>query len=107
MSLEIVKKQAEELAADNRRADPEIEGIFWFPDAQEVRLIEMSPSIPASDDGHVHPFYFRADPKENLPFPSGVALIRPDEFGRLELPERWGNWDSAVVLKDPGENGEP
>jgi hypothetical protein len=104
MSLDVVKRQAEELAADNRTAEPEIEDIFWFPDENEVRLVEVMPSIPPSHDGRIHPFYFRADPSENLPAPSGIALIRPEECRRLELPKKWGTWDSAVSL-NPAKAG--
>jgi hypothetical protein len=106
MSREVVEKQAQELAADNQKADPQIEKIFWFPDDHEVRLVEVMPSIPPSEDGEIHPFYFRADPSANLPAPSGIALIRPDEYGRLSLPEKWGDWTSAIPLHNSnGKNG--
>jgi hypothetical protein len=75
--------------------------IYWFPHDTEVRLIELTPTIPASGDGRVHPFHFRPKPGLQLHAPSGIALIRPDEFGKLELPSDWGDWNAAVPL-----NGE-
>ena len=35
---------------------------------------------------------------DNLPAPSAIAMIRPDEFGKLKLPAGWGNWSDAVEL---------
>jgi hypothetical protein len=100
MSLEEVKNQAKLLAAENRMAEPDILEIYWFPDEAEVRLVETLPTIPASGDGRLHPYHFRANRDQNLPHPSGVALIRPDEVGRLTLPEKWGDWDEAIPLEE-------
>ena len=88
------------LAADNRKAEPEIERIYWFPADSEVRLIEVLPSVPKAGDDEeiVRPFYFRANPSDGLPAPSGIAMVRPDEVRRLATPADWGDWDSAVEL---------
>ncbi len=99
MSKEVVEKQAKLLAADNYKAEPDIERVYWFPDDSEVRLVELMPSIPIAVDGEIHPFYFRPSPEDNLPFASGIAIIRPAEFGALKLPKNWGDWNSAVLLK--------
>ena len=99
MSKEIVERQAQLLAKDNKLAEPAIQRIFWFPDSEEVRLVELTNEIPVSGDGNLHPYYFRANITENLPVASGIALIRPEEFGKLRLPEKWGQWQSAVELK--------
>src|SRR5579875_3567361 len=98
MSLEVVEQQARMLARDNRQAEPEILDVYWFPDEQEVRLVELTPVIPASGDGRVHPFYFNPNPSDNLPVPSGIALIRPEEFRILKTPSDWGDWDHAVRI---------
>jgi hypothetical protein len=58
----LVQAQARLLAADNRKAEPDISRIFWFPDGEEVRLIEVTEQIPISSEGEVIPFYFRAAP---------------------------------------------
>jgi len=98
MPYEEVKRQAELLAKENKQSDPAIIKIYWFPDDDEVRLVELHLAIPPSDDGHVHPFFFRPSPSEDLPAPSAVAMIRPNEFGNLQLPTNWGDWSNAVKL---------
>ncbi len=93
-----VQQQARLLARENRASDPSIERVFWFPHQREIRLVELTQQIPAAQDGKVHPFWFRPSPKDGLTVPSGVALIRPKEFGKLELPEDWVSWDHAQEL---------
>ena len=105
MSREIVERQAKLLATDNRKADPGIVKVYWFPDDEEVRLVELLASIPRSGEGSVRPFHFRPHAAESLPAPSATALIRPDEFGKLELPSDWGTWDDAILLEDVAEEG--
>jgi hypothetical protein len=29
-----------------------------------------------------------------------MAMIQPDEFGKLRLPNGWGDWNSAVLIED-------
>src|SRR6266508_2541493 len=94
----IIEQQARLLAVDNRQAEPDIARVFWFPDIQEVRLVELTDQVPESLDREVHPFYFRASPDDNLPAPSGIAMIRANEFGKLRLPAGWGDWNDAVEL---------
>ena len=93
-----IQHQAQSLAADNRRAEPDISRIFWFPDEQEVRLLELTEQVPRSDEGEVLPFYFRPAPRHQLPAPSAIAMIRQDEFGKLRLPPGWGDWGDAIEL---------
>jgi hypothetical protein len=94
----VIEKQARLLAEENRKADLDIGRVFWFPDESEVRLVELSEQMPASADGELHPFHFRAAPQDDLPAPSGVAIIRPDELNRLKLPARWGSWSDALEV---------
>jgi hypothetical protein len=103
MTVEKIREQAELLAKENREAEPTIERVYWFPDEEEVRLVELTPVVPQSQEGRLRPFYFRASPQDGLPAPSGIALIRPEEFGRLEVPRGWPAWDAAVEL--PKTNG--
>ena len=98
VSMENIKKQAELLAAENRKSEPHVRRIYWFPDDKEVRLIEVADDVPENLDGRVHPFYFRPSPEDDLPSASDIAMIRPDEFGRLELPEGWAPWSEAVEI---------
>lgn len=95
IGLDTVRRQAEEIARANREADPAIKEVYWFPHEEEVRLIEADETVPRSWDGKVHPFRFRASLEDDLPAPSDVALIRPEEVGKVELPEGWGSWDDA------------
>jgi hypothetical protein len=94
-----MKTQALLLARENMRAEPNIRSIYWMPSSEEVRLIEVEPGTVKCLSGSVEPFYFDPAPADGLPAPSGVALIRPDEFGKLTLPRGWGKWDDAVLLE--------
>jgi hypothetical protein len=94
----VIERQARHLAEDNRRAEPDITRVFWFPDDAEVRLVELTDQVPANEDGAVHPFYFRAAPADDLPAPSAIAMIRAAELGQLRLPPQWGNWNDATEL---------
>lgn len=93
-----IEQQAKMLALENRRAEPTITRAFWFPHASEVRLVQLTPQIPATEDGKVHPFYFPASPAHGITAPSGVALIRPEEYRALDLPRDWASWNDAVEL---------
>jgi len=93
-----IRQQAELLAAENRHADPAIERVYWFPDPDEVRLVETTPDVPRSADMDAHPFYFRPAPQDNLYAPSAIVLIRPDEVQQVRLPASWGDWNDAVEL---------
>jgi hypothetical protein len=94
-----IREQAVRLARENKRAEPGIVRVYWFPDENEVRLLELEAGIPPSAGDTVEPFHFAPSPRDNLRAPSGIALIRPDEFRKLELPEDWGDWDRAEELE--------
>lgn len=93
-----IRKQAIFLAKENVEAEPDIKTVYWFPDDEEVRLVEVEDMIPISGE-RVDPFYFDASPEDNMPAPSGIALIRSDEVNKLILPDGWGTWDSAEKLE--------
>ena len=103
MSLAEIERMARQLARDNRQAEPGITKIYWFPDDEEVRLVEVLPSITPSGET-MQPFYFRPSPADGYPAPSGVALITPDEDHRVALPPDWGTWRDAREL-DASEVG--
>jgi len=91
-----IEQQARLLSQDNQQADSDIIKVLWFPHESMVCLVELHKTIPSmEDDKVVRPFYFRASPEDQLPAPSGIALIRPEEEGRLKLPSDWGTWDDA------------
>lgn len=93
---ETIRKLAAEMAQENVEAEPSISEVYWFPDEDEIRLIEVDQETVPSDC--VAPFYFRPAPEDGIPVPSGIALIRPDEVRVLELPEGWGSWDDAEKI---------
>ena len=96
--LASVEEQAKHLALENKKADTDISEVYWFPHESEVRLVELQSSIPLNDEGEIHPFYFQAAPKRDLRWVTAIALIRPEEFKKLKLPETWGEWEKAVRL---------
>jgi len=67
------------LATEHRKSDPNISQVFWIENDSEVRLIEVTTSVPKH--GTVMPFRFTADPPD-VPLPSLVILIHPDDWNR-------------------------
>jgi hypothetical protein len=94
-----IRELAMSLARENKKAEPGITRVYWFPDEREVRLIELEDGIPPSAGGAVEPFYFEPSLRDGLPAPSAIALIRSDEFRQLDLPDGWGDWESAWELE--------
>jgi hypothetical protein len=81
-----VESVARYLAAEHRKEDTSIEAVYWLRHDTEVRLIEVTKSVPA--DGSVMPFRFTPDPPD-VPSPSLVILIHPSDWARrkeLEWP---------------------
>ena len=57
-----------------------------------IRLLEVSESVPPMEE--VLPFDFDAAPNDNIPYPSSIILIAPEdmekiETGRMSLPVGW------------------
>ena len=98
MSSRAIEKQARFLAYSTRLGNPDVVRIYWFPNDDEIRLISLTDQTPQNHDGKVCPFHFRASPEYHLSYVSAVAMIRTEEFGKLNLPEGWGSWESAVEL---------
>ena len=92
-----VKREAIKLAKENKKAEPNILKIFWFPHQKEIRLIEVEDDIPTSCENEIEVFYF--EPSQQVPLYSAIGLIRSNEIGNLKLPENWGNWESAEELE--------
>jgi hypothetical protein len=85
------------LAAAHRAQDAGTSRIMYFPEPGVVRLLEVSTSAPTT--GEILPFSFEADRAHNVPFPSIVVLVSPDEWaqiqaGTLTLP---AGWDLASI----------
>ena len=92
-----IKDQAILLARENKKAEPTIEKVYWLPALHEVHLVELDQNVACSMS--VEPFYFDPSPTDNLPAPSGIAIIRPEEFGKIPLPGNWGDWNQAEELE--------
>ncbi len=98
MTRNDIESQALRMAAENQQSDKSIVEVFWFPDDNEVRLVEVDSTLGQTLSGSVDPFYFSPQPAEQLPAVSAVALIAPGEFGKLRLPANWGGWEDAKPL---------
>ncbi len=75
------------LAGEHVGDDPNITEIHWAPHLTEVRLVEISSSVP--EKGEVLPFRFTADPPD-VPYESVVVLLSPADWERrtdLEWPD--------------------
>ena len=89
-----VATMAHKLAQSHREADPRTSHVFLSedPEGQEIRLVEVTPSVPNS--GGVMPFRFRSAPEHAIDLPSVVVLLHPSEWeelrkGNLSLPSDW------------------
>ena len=99
MSKAAIRKQASELAHANKRTEPGIDKVYWFPSDKEIRLVELEEMTVPALSGRVEPFFFGPSPQDGLTFPSGIAIIQTKEFGKLKLPRGWGAWSDAVELE--------
>jgi hypothetical protein len=88
MSLD-VDAIARMLAGEHMQDDAGIREVYLAPAANEVRLIEVTTSVP--DNGEVLPFAYAPDPPD-VPVRSVVILLGPGDWrrvkaGELSLPE--------------------
>ncbi|MFH1113181.1 MAG: hypothetical protein V1792_04610 [Pseudomonadota bacterium] len=95
-NIDRILEQAKKIALEAKETDSNISKIYWFPHEEEVRLIEIDENTVESLCGCVEPFYF--DSTAEVPVPSGIAIIRADEFGKLEMPNGWGDWKDGQEL---------
>ena len=96
---EAIKREAFTLALANVEAEPAIERVYLFPSNEQVRLIEIdSTTSPTKNGNVVAPFYFGRDLESGLPFPSAIALIRPEEYDTHRPPAEWGDWSDAEII---------
>ena len=61
-------------------------------------MLRSRRASPPLEDEEIAPFYFGASPADGLTNRSAVAIIRPEEVGKLRLPEGWGTWADAVAI---------
>lgn len=89
MHMKPHERTAKLLASEHRKNDQNISHVFWLEHPREVRLIEVTSSVPR--DETVMPFRFTEDPPE-VPVPSLVVLIHPDDWARKEFL----NWPQEI-----------
>ena len=92
-----MRQIAQRLAQANVEADETVQKVLWFPDKEEVRLVEVLPDVVKSRS--VVAFHFGPDRPGGIPVPSAIALVRPQEVGLIPLPKDWGRWDDAEELR--------
>jgi len=96
-----IRETAEMLADANLESDPNIKRIYLFPSQEEIRLVEVDETAqPNYLDTPLRPFYFGASASSGIDYISAIALIRPEDERRIELPEDWGDWSSAELLRE-------
>jgi hypothetical protein len=95
--MEAIYEVALRLARHHAEIEPSIQRIYLFPSEEEIRLVEVDEDVPATHGAVMEPWYFNSDPPR-IDFPSGVALIRPDEDRIIQPPEGWGNWDVSELI---------
>lgn len=105
MKTATIESAARELALENAASESTIARVYWFPHDSEIRLVEVdTETIKAQDNDFIRPFYFSAG--ESVPYPSGIALIHPDEVGKRALPKHWGtDWSKGKLLFDREAEG--
>ena len=99
IATDTIEQQARYLADYGREMEPGIVKVYWFPAADEIRLVSlfaMRCLLPRT--GKLCPFYFRPSPKDGLTAWSAVAMIQPTEFGKLDLPKNWVAWEEAIEI---------
>lgn len=80
-----VEQVAKDLAAAHADNDNELTQIWWCPDDEEVRLIEVSDGLCGVSENAVYPFAFV--PTAEVPYRSVVVLLSPEEAERVESGE--------------------
>jgi hypothetical protein len=91
-----IRAVAQRLWEDGVAAEPAITAVYLFPSNEEIRLIYLDPTAPPSrNEQTIAPFYFGSNAASSLPYPSAIAVIRPQEKDTLGLPEGWGEWTQA------------
>jgi len=91
---------AKDLALAHRATDPATTTIKFFPNGNEIHLLEVSDAAPTT--GEVIPFPFASDPATGVDYASVIILLSRAEWqdvkhGALSLPQGW-DLDTAADL---------
>ncbi len=83
-----IKDVARQLVADGLEAEPAIRAAYLFPSSEQIRLVYLDQTTSPSRDGQtIRPFYFGASAGRGIPYPSAIALIRPEEKADIQPPD--------------------
>jgi len=84
-------------ARANVESEPQIQRIYLFPHADQVRLVAVDPiTLPS---GRISPYYFDPDPQGGVPYSCAIALITPeDETNHIPTPPGWRDWNKAIRI---------
>lgn len=93
-----IRRAAQEMADEGRASEPQIREVYLFPSDSVIRIVYLDATASPSRGDRVRPFYFAASPVSGLPYPSAVAVIRPEEKDTLLPLEDWGDWSEAERL---------
>lgn len=93
-----IEDQARYLAQENQEAYSELWGTLWFPDTTEIRILIITGESAPYEGDLINPFYFKPAPDFGLTAWTAVTLIRPEEVGKLRLPDGWPDWSAAKRL---------
>jgi len=96
MDRDKMREIAKRLAKNNLEGEPDIKKVLWFPHEDEVRLVEVLPDVIPSDQ--VVAFHFGPDHAGGIPVPSAIALILPDEEGKIPVPQGWVDWKDTEEI---------
>ena len=80
-----VKSVAALLAGEHMAEDSEIKTVLWHPAPDEVRLLEVSGSVPST--GSVLPFRYAPDAAGGVPYRSLVILLGLEDWARVVRKE--------------------
>jgi len=84
------------LAEAHVDSEPDIKRVLWFPNMNELRLVEVLPGTKESE--RVKASHFGKSVAYGLPVPMAVAKIRPEEEGKIPLPDDWDGWEHAELI---------
>jgi hypothetical protein len=91
---------ARRIAQENFEFNSELVEAYWFPHPEEYRLVYVDPYVvPAEEKLPLFQFKLQDTPTHVATLM--VAVIRPEEVGKLLLPEGWGEWHNAKRFGRP------
>ena len=96
---EAIRRMAEAAAAHSYEME-ETAGVYWFPADHELRVLVTATDMDPSPDGQTGASRFRPDPERPDDVAEVISVIRPEEFGNLELPSQWGKWQDAILMPE-------